>query len=185
MIAVPIPPSVVRTERLLLRRWDPPDAAALLPVLQADAAYLLAWIPEHVGSPAPLPELEKRLHAFAAAFDDGREWRFGVFSPDGSTLIGEASLFPRDAHRRVPIDRADRVEIGYWIRSIMAGRGYAREAAGALVGLARQIGGLVRIEIRCDPRNLASAAIPRRLGFRLEEDGETLMVWCRDLPDGE
>lgn len=175
------PPALIRTQRLCLRRWRTTDVAALSPILDADSAYLLAWIPEHVGSPAPLPQLEQRLAAFAGAFDAGREWRYGVFTSDETVLLGEASLFPRDATRRVSRADADRVEIGYWIRSDMAGRGYATEATRSLVDLADTIPGLVRVEIRCDPRNVASAAIPRRLGFRLEDGADTLMVWYRDL----
>jgi RimJ/RimL family protein N-acetyltransferase len=180
----PLLPEQLRTERLWLRRWHPGDAAALLPVLEANAAYLLAWIPEHVGSPAPLPQLEARLTGFSAAFEDGREWRYGVFSPDQATLIGEVSLFPRNATGRRRAVESDRLEIGYWIRADWAGRGYATEAARAMVELSSTIPGMVRVEIRCDPRNLASAAVPRRLGFRLEagEPEPGLMVWVLDLP---
>ena len=61
------------------------------------------------------------------------------------------------------------LEIGYWVRSDRTGRGYATAAAWALTGVAFDWFPLInRIEIRCDPANVASAAIPPKLGYRLD-----------------
>jgi RimJ/RimL family protein N-acetyltransferase len=46
--------------------------------------------------------------------------------------------------------------------------GYATSAAGALTGVALSLPGVTRVEIRCDVANLASASVPRRLGYRLD-----------------
>jgi len=71
-------------------------------------------------------------------------------------------------------------EIGYWVRSDRTGRGYATAAARALTRAALQASPLVhRVQIRCDPANLASAAIPPKLGYRLDEAGSQL-VWVLD-----
>jgi RimJ/RimL family protein N-acetyltransferase len=40
------------------------------------------------------------------------------------------------------------------------------EAAEALTRLALQQPGIDRVQIRCDPENVASAAVPRRLRYR-------------------
>lgn len=160
-------PDVVCTERLCLRCWRRGDAVLLLPVLEVNVEHLRRWIPEHVSAPAPLPELEERLAGFAADFRAGRNWRFGVFAPDECDVFGEISLFPRSAAGRVPVDAADRLEVGYWLRRDVTGRGYATEAARAMLSLAASLPGMSHVEIRCDPLNTASAAIPKRLGFRL------------------
>lgn len=180
-------PREIRTERLRLRRWEGGDATVLLPVLEANAEHLRSWIPPHVYEAVPLPDLARRLEAFAESFDTDREWRFALFTPDGSVLLGEVSLFPRDACGRVPMAVADRVEIGYWLRSDLTGRGLATEAARAMIEVSGALPGIRRIEIRCDARNVPSAAIPRKLGFRLDratspEHGEHGMVWALDLP---
>ncbi len=47
------------------------------------------------------------------------------------------------------------------------GKGYATRAAGRLVEEAFSLPEVERVEIRCDETNLASAAVPPRLGFRL------------------
>jgi RimJ/RimL family protein N-acetyltransferase len=65
----------------------------------------------------------------------------------------------------VPAAESDRVEIGYWLRADFTGRGYVTESAQAMVSLAGTIARFRAVEMRCDPRNTSSVAIPRRLGF--------------------
>jgi RimJ/RimL family protein N-acetyltransferase len=114
-----------------------------------------------------LPALRDRLARFAADFAAAREWRYGLFTPDGERVLGEMSLFPRDASGRVPYADADHVELGYWLRADMTGRGLVTEAAEAALAVAAGLPSLAQAEIRCDVRNAASAAVPRRLGFVL------------------
>lgn len=160
-------PEELRTPRLLLRRWRPSDAVALQPVLAANVAHLKPWIPWRVAEPLDVAPLANRLAEFAAAFDATREWRYGLFALDDGAVLGEVSLFPRNATGRVAFENADHVEIGYWVRADRAGQGLATEAARAARDVAAAIDGVSRITIHCDERNRPSAAIPRRLGFRL------------------
>ena len=182
-----------RTARLVLRPWRPDDAAALLVILEANRLHLGPWIPARVADPAPLPALTTRLESFADAFADDREWRYAIASSTDGELLGEASLFPRSAERRVAYAAADRVEIGYWLRADRTGAGLATEAASALCDVADLLPAVSHVEIRCDARNAASAAVPQRLGFTLsatEDDcsvaGDTtervrVQVWTRPL----
>jgi RimJ/RimL family protein N-acetyltransferase len=160
-------PDELRTPRLLLRRWGPSDAVALQPVLAANVGHLKPWIPWRVAEPLDGELLAARLAEFAAAFDERREWRFGLFDPTSGAVIGEVSLFPRNDAGRVTVGAADHLEIGYWIRADRTGEGLATEAARAARDLAVTIEGMTRITIHCDERNAPSAAVPRRLGFRL------------------
>src|SRR5262249_60537312 len=69
-------------------------------------------------------------------------------------------------------------------------RGFATAAAEALTSAALGLPGVRRVEIHCDEANVASAAIPRKLGYRLdrvvahepEAPGESgrRMIWVRD-----
>src|SRR5262249_4185470 len=59
-------------------------------------------------------------------------------------------------------------EIGYWIRSSCARRGYATEAATALAALASGALGARRVEITCNARNAASRRVAEKSGFALE-----------------
>lgn len=160
-------PLEIRTERLVLRSWRGEDAPELLPVLEANYARLSPWIPAHVATPVPIPELTERLTAFGANFSSSREWRYGIFAPDARTVLGEVALFPRAGTGRVPYPDADHIEIGYWLRADETGKGLITEAARAAIGVAKTLPTLTHVEIRCDARNVPSAAVPRRLGFSL------------------
>ena len=185
-------PAEVRTARLVLRPWRAEDAAALQPILEANHAHLGPWIPARVSTPAPVSELAKRLAGFGADFAADREWRYGMFTPDGE-IVGEAGLYPRSPTARAAYPDADRAELGYWIREDMTGRGFVTEAARALLTVAQTLARISCIEVRCDARNAPSAAVPQRLGFVLAstvpEAGVTeaeptiqLQIWRAELP---
>lgn len=162
-----IAPDEFRTARLYIRRWLPSDAVALEPVLASNVQHLAPWIPWRVAEPLPAPQLALRLGEFGSAFDADREWRYGIFSAEAGDILGDVGLFPRNANGRVAFPDADHVEMGYWLRSDATGRGYATEAARAALDIALSLPRVWRVLIRCDERNVASGAIPKRIGFRL------------------
>lgn len=177
-------PETLRTARLLMRPWQPTDAERLLPILEANVSHLAPWIPERVSTPAPVSELARRLAGFAEDFAARRAFRYALFSSDGTQLFGEADMFPRSASGRVPLDDGDHVELGYWLASSQTGKGFASEATRALLEVAERLPGMTHAEIRCDAANVASAAVPRRLGFHLHamEGGD--QVWRTPLNAG-
>src|SRR5690606_30691199 len=79
---------------------------------------------------------------------------------DETVVLGGTGL-----HRRVG-DGA--LEIGYWIRADRVGRGLATEVTAALTRVAFELHHVNRVEIRCDPVNHRSAAIPCKLGYTHE-----------------
>lgn len=178
-------PTTLRTRRLLLRPWSAADAPALQPILVANFERLAPWLPAHVATPAPLPELAERLAGFADDFASNRAYRYALLTPDGKALHGEADLFPRASTGRVPLSDADHVELGYWLDAASTGQGMATEAAGALLAVATALTGMTHVEIRCDAANTPSAAVPQRLGFRLAAMEAELQVWRLALPQAE
>jgi len=177
-------PANLRTARLLLRPWNSADAAALLPILTTNAAHLEPWIPAHVSTPLPLPQLAERLSGFADDFAAGRSYRYALLTPDGTQLLGEADLFPRAASGRVSLADADHVELGYWLDAAVTGKGLATEATRALLDVATSLPGMTHAEIRCDAANAASAAVPQRLGFQLAAVEAELQIWRKSLGNG-
>ena len=181
-------PRDLRTPRLHLRCWSPDDASTLLPVLTANVDRLRGWIPETVWSPSPLPGLVERLTGFAADFSADRAWRFAMFAAEDQTLLGEMSLFARSATARVPLEEADRLEIGYWLRAEATGQGFATEGARELLRLAAEIPGISHVEIRCDDRNAPSVAVAQRLGFTLDAGNDDpdshTMIWSIEVRRG-
>ena len=79
---------------------------------------------------------------------------------EGRDIVGNCGL-----HRRIG---PTGLEIGYWVSAVHTRSGYATAAAGALTRTALSLPGIERVEIHCDEANVASAAVARGLGYRLE-----------------
>jgi RimJ/RimL family protein N-acetyltransferase len=154
------PPYAIRSERLLLRCWEPADAPALKEAVDASLDHLRPWMPWAAGEPEPLEAKVALLRRFRGWFDLGQDFVYGAFSGDGSEVVGGTGL-----HTRVGDDA---LEIGYWIRASKIGEGLATELSAALTRVAFEICRVDRVEIRVDPANERSARIPRKLGYREE-----------------
>lgn len=150
----------IKTPRLLIRCWEPQDAPRLKKAVDENRDYLRPWLPWAQKKRESLQEFVERLREFRAKFDLDNDYIFGILDPEDRQVLGGCGL-----HLRVGEGAR---EIGYWIHQDFRGRGLATEAVGALVKVAFELEGLKRVEIRCDPANVASAAIPARLGFRHE-----------------
>jgi RimJ/RimL family protein N-acetyltransferase len=120
-------------------------------------------------------------------WDAGREFQFAVRGRRGDepqALLGFCGL-----HDRIG---PGGLEIGYWVRTDCTGRGVATSAASGLRDAALGLDGVARVEIHCDAANVRSAAIPPKLGFRLDRietrppstPGETdrHMIWVHPSP---
>lgn len=166
------PPPLLELPGFTLRAWSGADAAPLRAALEASDAHLRAWTPWVVDGRVPGVPLEERLAQHAAAFANGTEWVYGLFGQDGVDVLGGCGLYPRVG--------PDAVELGYWLTAAHTGRGLATRAAAALTQVAFAAPAVDRVEIHCDPRNVASARIPFRLGYRIREAASApagLMVW--------
>lgn len=106
-----------------------------------------------------------RLAASAAAFDAGQAWAFSVFDVAKTRVLGGAGV-ERGEESLVALLGADTMEVGYWLRTDATGHGYATEATACLARLAVTQLRAARVAICHDPANVASAGVPRRLGFR-------------------
>ena len=108
-------------------------------------------------APEPVEVVEERIRGFQEQFEHGENYAFGLFTPDETELVGGAGL-----HRRVG---PGGLEIGYWIRASRVRQGFATEAAAALTRVAFERCGVDYLEIRIDPANVASLAVPAKLGY--------------------
>lgn len=154
------PPYTIQTERLVLRCYNPSDAPLLQKAIGESLAELCMWMPWATSEPESLDAKVNRLREMRAAFDSGQDFTYAIFNRDESAILGGAGL-----HRRVG---PGAFEIGYWIHSAHVGKGYASECAAAMARVAFEIHGVDRAEIHCDPENVASAAVARRIGFAHE-----------------
>ena len=128
--------------------------------MDSSIEHLRPWLPWAEDEPQPLAAKVELLRRFRGWFDLGQDFVYGILDPEETEAIGGTGL-----HTRVGTGA---FEIGYRIRESRTRHGLAAEAAAALTRAAFEICGVDRVEIRCDPANTASIAIPRRLGFREE-----------------
>ena len=150
-------PYRIETERLLLRCWEPRDAVLLKEAVDSSIDHLLPWMPWAADEPQTVEEKADLLRTFRGNFDLGVDFVYGIFAPDEAEALGGTGL-----HTRIGLDA---LEIGYWIRASRAGEGLTTEATAALTRVAFELTDRERVEIRCDPANERSRAIPRKLGY--------------------
>jgi RimJ/RimL family protein N-acetyltransferase len=148
-------PEQIATSRLVLRPWRVEDAPVLKALIDANLDHLRAWMPWAMNEPSPVEAVAQRIELFAGHVREGSDFTVGIFL--GAQAIGGSGL-----HRRAG---PDTLEIGYWIAASHTRRGFASEAATALTKVAFSMPHVERVQIRCDPRNVASASVPRKLGY--------------------
>lgn len=170
----------IETERLVIRCWEPYDAPLLKEAVDVSVDHLLPWLPWAKDEPQTIDEKVELLRRFRARFDRDEDYVLGIFDREEEKALGGTGWHNRHGKRET--------EIGYWVRADRAREGIASESTAALVKAGFEVLGLHRIEIRCDPENHASVAIPRNLGFRhdatlpkrmlaLMEEPRDTMVW--------
>jgi RimJ/RimL family protein N-acetyltransferase len=148
----------IATERLLLRDFvtdDWPDVLAY----QRDPRYLqfYPWA----------DRTEAEVRRFVKLFVDQqtepprRNFQFAITFPDGGQVIGNIGI------RRKPENDWE-ADIGYELAPEYWGRGYATEAALAIVDFGFRELGLHRISSWCIADNAASARVLERVGLRPE-----------------
>ena len=139
-----------RTPRLLLRPGFPEDAPALAAAIADEA------IVKNLAT-APWPYRMRDAEAFLACPRDPILPSLLIFERTQSApqLIGSCGLGRRPSGA---------VELGYWIARPFWGRGYASEAASALIDIARALG-LPTLEGSHFIDNPASGRVLEKLGF--------------------
>ena len=153
-------PRRLATKRLVLRAPALLNAVAAHRAASESFRELKPWMPWAKRRPT-LAETRRFCREAATRFAARKEFQFYLFTKSDCALIGCAGLVRGDA--TVP-----RFEIGYWIHTHHAGMGYATETVLALTRFARRHLGVRRLEIRMDARNLRSARVAKRAGYRLE-----------------
>lgn len=151
---MPIP--TLETRRLVLRPFDPSDA----PVVQRLAGAREVALPtQNIPHPYEDGVAEKWIASHGPAWDAGRYLTLAI-TASGEGVVGAVGLHITKEHRRG--------ELGYWVGVPFWNRGYATEAAGALVGFGFEDLDLNRIQARHMTFNAASGRVMEKLGMKLE-----------------
>jgi RimJ/RimL family protein N-acetyltransferase len=157
VLALHPPPRRIETERLLLRMWQPTELAELHALRSYEGA--VRWLYE---DPATEDESRARLARrvgetrFAITGD-----AIGLAIDRDGVVVGDVSLHFTSAEHL-------QAEIGYIVHPDHQGRGYATEAAAALVDHAFDELGLHRVIGTVEPRNAGSTRVLELVGMTRE-----------------
>jgi RimJ/RimL family protein N-acetyltransferase len=148
---------VLSTRRLTLRPFRAEDAARVqaLAALR-DVADTTLTIPH----PYPEGGAATWIATHRTAFEAGDSITWAITDAATGELFGAIALSLSAAHARG--------ELGYWIDPSYWNRGFATEAAAAVLGVAFGPLGLHRVEARHFARNPASGRVMQKLGMQLE-----------------
>ena len=149
----------IRTDRLLLRPFEPSDEETLFQLWNDADVRRFLWDDQ----PVPRETVREQI---AQSQEDFREERFGLFlisraeAPD--TVIGAAGLF------RLPGET--QVDLVYALLPVAWGQGLATEAARAVLSFAFEVAGLDEVFAGADLGNVASLRVIERLGMTDEHE---------------
>jgi RimJ/RimL family protein N-acetyltransferase len=156
---------LLRTRRLLLRRWEDSDVAAFFDLYSRDE--VTRWLGAHPRRAlTTLAEAGDRLGRWRA-HDQGLEsplglWAMARLAADGApgAPVGTLLLLPL-ADDDGPTGL---VEVGWHLHPEHQGQGLATEAAQAVLAAAAQAG-IGQVLALTDPDNVASQKVAARLGM--------------------
>jgi RimJ/RimL family protein N-acetyltransferase len=153
---------ILETERLVLRNWLESDVNHYL-VLAGDVGYHCFSRPGrflvHTAEEANAKVRERML-----LFKERKLGKFPIFLRATGEFIGTCGLEPFDLGGRSEVELGYRLCLNFW------GRGYAKEAAAAILGHAFADLKLAKIMAFVLPQNKASVRILGQLGFQYLHD---------------
>lgn len=148
---------LLETSRLVLRRFGPGDEAAFAAYRSdPEVARYQSW-----DTPFALADAERFVAELSSA--DPRElgwFQYAIERRDEPGLIGDVGVCRSDEGRQA--------ELGFTFAPAHQGRGYAREAVTRIVEFLLVEEGLHRLTAGADGRNVRSARLLERVGFRRE-----------------
>jgi GrpB-like predicted nucleotidyltransferase (UPF0157 family)/RimJ/RimL family protein N-acetyltransferase len=166
-----LPERIDGADGLLLRRWTPKDAEALSHAVAESIDHLRPWMGWIAQEPTAIEDRRTRLEEWERDWSRGGDVLLGIFLFD--QVIGSCGL-----HRRIA---PDGLEIGYWIHPSFTRRGFATRAAWLLTDAALDQPDISHVEIHHDKANVASAGVPRKLGYQFVEERRDVAEAPADL----
>jgi ribosomal-protein-alanine N-acetyltransferase len=148
---------ILETERLLLRPFrldDAPDVKRLAGAREVATTTL------RIPHPYPDGAAEMWIGGHQAGFERGESVDFAVVRREDGALVGAVGLELRREH--------DRAELGYWIGVPFWNRGYATEAASAVLAYAFESLELNRVFACHFANNPASGRVLQKIGMTHE-----------------
>ena len=148
----------IETERLLLRRFQQSDAAAMFRNWESDpkVTEFLQW-----QTAKGIEEAEKVLREWIHGYSNPDFYQWAIVLKEIGEPIGSISVVGKN-------DELDMVHIGYCIGSKWWHRGITSEALQALIPFFFEEVGVNRIESQHDPNNPNSGKVMKKCGLKYE-----------------
>jgi RimJ/RimL family protein N-acetyltransferase len=156
-------PTRVETARLILRPHRAGDGPALHEALVESIAELrrALWFIPWIAEEQTAESAELRCRRSEGNFLARTDLPYLAFEKSTGRLVGSVGLHRTDW--LVP-----KTEVGYWVRTSAAGKGFITEGVRALVACAFDRLGAQRVELIADEENAPSRKVAERCGFELE-----------------
>ena len=159
------PPSILRLDdgdrRLIMRPARVADAAEIVAALKESETELRGFM-QWVFVPQTIELQSKRLGATEKGFGKGGDIILHLYEREDGPLLGTIGL-----HRGRMFNRLG-FEIGFWMRSSAAGRGWMTLAVQCVVVLGFECMGLERVQCGYNEANAASQRVSEKVGFSVE-----------------
>jgi RimJ/RimL family protein N-acetyltransferase len=161
----------LKTVRLLLRSLEQSDIPALV---RLAGAREIASTTAHIPHPYTERDAQEFLTRMSEEFRSGLSVVFAICHSPARELCGAVGLHIAPAHQRA--------ELGYWIGIPFWGKGFATEAAGAVLAFGFETLGLHRIYAFHFAGNLTSGRVLTKIGMRQEgRSREHIKKWDQFL----
>tara|TARA_B100000686_G_C16733095_1_gene941952 strand:- start:560 stop:1306 length:747 start_codon:yes stop_codon:yes gene_type:complete len=152
----------IRAGRVYMRPPQRRDCRKWLTIRRESQEFLQPWEPTWPADSLTRKSYFRRLKAHALQSNTDVGYTFLVFRQKDKALIGGIAI--NDVRRGV----AQSCSIGYWVGRKYAGEGYMTEALSGLLPVIFSRLKIHRIEAACLPRNDASQALLKKIGFHKE-----------------
>jgi RimJ/RimL family protein N-acetyltransferase len=174
-----VEPVEIRVDDLLLRPWQPADAAAVHHACQDPVLRHWANLP----APYPMEDAARFVGELAPSLlADDTAVPLGIFDAGTGQLLGSTDLRALDARRKT-------AELGYWSAPWARGRRVTERASRALLRWGFDQLSLVRVDWKATVGNHASRLTGLRLGFRMiglqPESAKQREQWLAALVPGD
>ncbi len=148
----------LETDRLILRPLTPDDAPTVARLAgRREIAHTTISIPH----PYSEAQAQEWIASHTGSSGTKKEIVFGITAKDAGRLIGAVGLREIDTEH-------SQAEMGFWIEVDSWGKGYATEAARAVVGFAFERLKLNRVYAHHMVRNPASGRVLEKVGMKRE-----------------
>lgn len=154
---------MIETRRLIVRLPEPSDVPSIVRFYRDNMAHLQPFSPRYTPDLLEAATWTEQVHFRAREYAAREAFRAFIFAkPEPSRILGNINL------TQVIRGAFQSANLGYALAATDQGRGYMTEAVSAMVAFAFEEWGLHRVAASHLPRNVRSAAVLERCGFRVE-----------------